>query len=156
MMNFPHVKNQMFATFFFYIEYKYLLILFKFFNTTFQGLTDMWMWINIITNKSDGSMSPSSRPSPTKWSGAGGYSRFLYNNNNNMYEGSSYSQSSYAESDCDYSWPQSPCSTRPSSQVSVMSLGFLFNHQSECSTCFLKLDFIFHVRLFRSLTVANP
>jgi len=77
-----------------------------------EGLTDMWMWINIITNKNDGSISPSSRTSPTKFSGTGGYGRFLYNNNN-MYEGSSYSQSSYAESDCDYSWPQSPCSTRP-------------------------------------------
>lgn len=78
-----------------------------------EGLSDMWMWINIITNKSSDGVSPSpaSVSTPSKMSGTSGWSRYLYQSDQ-----SSYSQSSYAESD--YSLPHSPSSTRPSSQVS--------------------------------------
>ena len=81
-----------------------------------QGLSDMWMWINIITNKAEGQPSQSSQSrqssvSPSKTGGSGSpWSKYLYSDQ------SSYSQSSYAESD--YSLPHSPTSSRPSSQVS--------------------------------------
>ena len=60
-----------------------------------QGLSDMWMWINIITNKKAGKGLSLSRMAPASHS---------------------WDQSSYAESD--YSLPQSPASTRPPSQAS--------------------------------------
>ena len=88
--------------------------------STLQGLGDMWMWINIITNKQQSRLTPggSSMSSPSKMSGSS-WSKYLYNNNGHTSDQSCYSQSSYAESD--YSLPHSPSSTRPSSQVSALS-----------------------------------
>ena len=72
------------------------------------------MWINIITNKAEAPsrQSRQSSLSPSKTGGSPGspWSKYLYSDQ------STYSQSSYAESD--YSLPHSPTSSRPSSQVS--------------------------------------
>ena len=44
-----------------------------------QGLSDMWMWINIITNKGSSSSSAPSPAPPGSRSGQGrGWSRHLY------------------------------------------------------------------------------
>jgi len=77
-----------------------------------EGLSDMWMWINIITNKASSGSSPVSPGPRPGLSSSRGWSRHLYTGET----GSSVSHSSYADSD--YSLPHSPASTRPSSQVS--------------------------------------